>query len=87
MPAAPRPEGVLFLRSQSLFARKHRRFVAIDAACLSTFRCDEHDRAIAETRKDLPFEYVESMQRDGDHLVVGPPASVSFSAAAGHAFA
>ncbi|KAH8046542.1 hypothetical protein JL722_13601 [Aureococcus anophagefferens] len=61
----PRPEGVLMMRSKSFFARRHRRFVAISQGGLSTFRCDEHDIAILETRKDLPFEYVESMVLDG----------------------
>ena len=70
MPTAPRPEGVLHLKSKTLFSRKHRRFVAIDASCLSTFRCDENDIAVLKTRKDLPFSYVESMKLDGDHIVV-----------------
>ena len=68
--AMPRPEGVLMMRSKSFFARRHRRFVAISQGGLSTFRCDEHDIAILETRKDLPFEYVESMVLDGRRFEV-----------------
>ena len=66
----PRPEGVLMMRSKAFFARKHRRFVAISQGGLSTFRCDEHDIAILETRKDLPFEYVETLVLVGSQFEV-----------------
>ena len=58
------------MRSKAFFARKHRRFVAISQGGLSTFRCDEHDIAILETRKDLPFEYVETLVLGGSPFEV-----------------
>lgn len=58
------------MKSKALFARRHRRFVAISQGGLSTFRCDGNDIAILETRKDLPFDYVESMTREGKLFIV-----------------
>ena len=67
----PRPEGVLSMKARSLFARKHRRFVAISQGGLSTFKLQKpEDIAVLETRKDLPFDYVEGVRLDGSRLVV-----------------
>ena len=61
----PRPEGVLSMKARSLFARKHRRFVAISQGGLSTFKLQKpEDIAVLETRKDLPFDYVEGVRLD-----------------------
>ena len=67
----PRPEGVLSMKARSLFARKHRRFVAISQGGLSTFKLQKpEDIAVLETRKDLPFDYVEGVRLDGSRFVV-----------------
>ena len=61
----PRPEGVLSMKARSLFARKHRRFVAISQGGLSTFKLQKpEDIAVLETRKDSPFDYVEGLRLD-----------------------
>ena len=70
-PKMPRPEGVLSMKARSLFARKHRRFVAISQGGLSTFKLQKpEDIAVLETRKDLPFDYVEGVRLDGSRFVV-----------------
>ena len=67
----PRPEGVLSMKARSLFERKHRRFVAISQGGLSTFKLQKpEDIAVLETRKDLPFDYVEGVRLDGSRFVV-----------------
>ena len=67
----PRPEGVLSMKARSLFARKHRRFVAISQGGLSTFKLQTpEDIAVLATRKDLPFDYVEGVRLDGSRFIV-----------------
>ena len=53
------------------FSRRHERFVSISQGGLSTFKIDRpHDSAILDTRKDLPFEYVDAVEREGKTFVV-----------------
>jgi len=67
------------MKARSLFARKHRRFVAISQGGLSTFKLQKpEDIAVLETRKDLPFDYVEGVRLEAHGLLL---------ARGGHAFA
>ena len=87
----PRPEGVLAMRSKRwFFSRRHERFVSISQGGLSTFKIDRpHDSAILDTRKDLPFEYVDAVEREGKTFVVrrrrrAVAASIFFSRSGAH---